>query len=180
MQNRIENNRTGQSGTTFKICLPAEAGFREKPPGECASESAAQRNETILLVEDEDPVRQVTALLLESLRYRVLQVSSAEEAILLMQANGAGIDLLFTDVEMPGMSGRELADALRARDPFLKVLFQSGYTDDSMVRNRISSEEVAFLHKPFSLKALSKKVREVLDQRVAARISRPYNGKAVS
>jgi CheY-like chemotaxis protein len=122
-------------------------------------------NETILLVEDEDPVREVTALLLESLGYQVLQVSNAADALNLMENTRVKIDLLFTDVIMPGMSGRELAEALRARDPGLKVLFQSGYTDDMVVRHGVLRSEVAFLQKPFTVDSLAKKIRDRLDQK---------------
>jgi two-component system, cell cycle sensor histidine kinase and response regulator CckA len=150
-------------GTTFNIYLPAATGSPEKPAPEIASKPPPG-NETILLVEDEDSVRQVTVLLLKSLRYRVLAVASAEEAIRLMEANEVKIDLLFSDVVMPGMSGRELVEQLRKHDPSLKVLLQSGYTEDRVIRNGILTAEFAFLQKPFSLSALAKKVREVLDQ----------------
>jgi two-component system cell cycle sensor histidine kinase/response regulator CckA len=122
-------------------------------------------NETILLVEDEDAVREVTALLLESLGFQVLQVSGAEEALHLVRRDRGKIDLLLTDVIMPGMSGRELAEAFRALDPSIKVLFQSGYTDDMVVRHGILHAEAAFLQKPFNIDALAKKIRDLLDQR---------------
>jgi len=104
-------------------------------------------------------------LLLESLGYQVLQVSNAEDALNLAENTRAKIDLLFTDVIMPGMSGRELAEALRAHDPELKVLFQSGYTDDMVVRRGVLRSEVAFLQKPFTVDALAKKIRDRLDQK---------------
>jgi two-component system cell cycle sensor histidine kinase/response regulator CckA len=151
-------------GTTFSIYLPAV----EEPlkrPSRSVSAKPAVSNETILLVEDEDSVREVTALLLESLGYRVLQVASAEEALALAQSKKARIDLLFTDVIMPGMSGWELAEAFRTHDPRIKVLFQSGHTDDIVVRLGILNSEVAFLQKPFSLGSLGKKIRELFDQK---------------
>jgi PAS domain S-box-containing protein len=122
-------------------------------------------NETILLVEDEDSVREVTALLLESLGYQVLQVSCAEEALNLVQGERKKIDLLFTDMIMPGMGGWELAEAFRLHDPAAKVLFQSGHTDDVMVHQDSSRSKVAFLQKPFSIGALGKKIRDLFDQR---------------
>jgi PAS domain S-box-containing protein len=151
-------------GTTFSIYLPAV----EEPP-EVSSQKTLSKlvpgKETILLVEDEDPVREVNALLLESLGYQVLQVASAEEALHLVQSKRAKVDLLFTDVIMPGMSGRELAEAFRVYDPTIKVLFQSGYTDDVVVRNGIMHAEVAFLQKPFSVDVLAQKIRNLFDQR---------------
>jgi two-component system cell cycle sensor histidine kinase/response regulator CckA len=149
-------------GTTFKIYFPATTepveAASQRPPA-----APAQDGGTVLLVEDEHPVRTVTAQLLEALGYRVLQAGSAEEALLLVQGSPERIDLLMTDVIMPGMSGRELAETLRMRDPSLKVLFQSGHTDDMIVRHGILHAEVAFLKKPFTLDGLARKVREVLD-----------------
>jgi CheY-like chemotaxis protein len=115
-------------------------------------------SETILLVEDEAPIRKITALLLMRLGYRVQEASSGEEALRLAQGSREKIDLLMTDVVMPGMSGRELAEVLRARDAGLKVLFLSGHTS-------VLHTEVTFLQKPFTLDALSKKLTEVLDRR---------------
>ena len=115
-------------------------------------------SETILLVEDEAPIRKITALLLKRLGYRVQEASSGEEALRLAQGSREKIDLLMTDVVMPGMSGRELGEVLRARDAGLKVLFLSGHTS-------VLHTEVTFLQKPFTLDALSKKLREVLDRR---------------
>jgi two-component system, cell cycle sensor histidine kinase and response regulator CckA len=150
-------------GTTFKIYLPIA-----EEPAAIASESVPVkppkgRGETVLLVEDETPVRAVTFLLLESLGYQVLEAANAEEALLLVQSGGQGkIDLLLTDVIMPGKSGLELADALRSRDPGLKVLLQSGYTREVVFHHGVVKAEIAFLKKPFSLDALAKKLQEVL------------------
>jgi two-component system cell cycle sensor histidine kinase/response regulator CckA len=151
-------------GTTFNIYLPA----LKEPPERSSQSPLSQRlprSETILLVEDEDPVREVNALLLESLGYRVVQVSDAEEALKFGQDEQVKIDLLFTDVIMPGMSGRELAEAFRALRPNIKILFQSGYTDDIVVRHGILQTEVPFLQKPFSIDALAKKIRNLFDQK---------------
>jgi len=114
--------------------------------------------ETILLVEDEAPIRKITALVLKRLGYRVQEASSGEEALRLAQGSREKIDLLMTDMDMPRMSGRELAEVLRARDAGLKVLFLSGHTS-------VLHTEVTFLQKPFTLDALSKKLTEVLDRR---------------
>jgi two-component system, cell cycle sensor histidine kinase and response regulator CckA len=149
-------------GTTFSIYLPAVEEPLKRPSRSAAPKPPVS-NETILLVEDEDSVREVTALLLESLGYRVLQVASAEEALALAQNKETRIGLLFTDVIMPGMNGWELAEAFRTYDPRIKVLFQSGHTDDIVVRLGILNAEVAFLQKPFSLGSLGKKIRELFD-----------------
>jgi len=151
-------------GTTFSIYLPAVEEPLDRPSRNAPGKPALA-NETILLVEDEDPVREVTALLLESLGYHVLQVAAAEEALDLVQNEQLNVDLLFTDVIMPGMSGRELAEAFRVHDPSIKVLFQSGHTDDIVVRLGILNAEVAFLQKPFTVGSLAKKVRELLDRK---------------
>jgi two-component system cell cycle sensor histidine kinase/response regulator CckA len=151
-------------GSTFNVYLPALEEPLDRPSPSALSKPAAA-NETILLVEDEDPVRQVTALLLESLGYRVLQAADAEEALDLVRDKRPKIDLLFTDVLMPGMSGRELAEAFRVHHPCIKVLLQSGHTDDIAVRLGILNAEVAFLQKPFTVATLAKKIRELLDHK---------------
>lgn len=151
-------------GTTISIYLPTV----EDPldvPSQNELLKPVRGKETILLVEDDDSVRLINALLLETLGYRVLQVSSAEEALELVQDKRLKIDLLFTDVIMPGMNGRKLAEAIRAFDPGIKVLFQSGYTDDIVVRHGILNREVAFLQKPFKVGVLSRKIREVFDRK---------------
>jgi CheY-like chemotaxis protein len=149
-------------GTTFKTYRPAVTGPVAEP-SQSVPPKRVQGGETILLVEDEDPVREVTALLLETLGYRVWQASSAEEALRLVGASREKLDLLLTDVVMPGMNGRELADALQSHGPGLKLLFQSGYTHAVAVRAGIVHAKMAFLQKPFTLDALSRKIREVLD-----------------
>jgi two-component system, cell cycle sensor histidine kinase and response regulator CckA len=152
-------------GTRFKIYLPAVQEPAEGP-------ESAQRTrvdpvggcETVLLVEDEDMVRNVTTLLLESLGYRVLKAANGQQAMRLFETSSEKIDLLMTDVVMPDITGQEVAEALLARDPSLTVIFQSGYTYDVMVRQGIWDAQVAFLKKPFSREVLSQKVREVLDR----------------
>ena len=115
------------------------------------------------MVEDEDRVREIIGPRLEALGYRVLRAASAEEALRLVGARREKLDLLLTDVVMPGMGGRELAEALQSRSPGLKVLFQSGYPHDAAVGNGTKQTNAAFLQKPFTLDALARKVRDVLD-----------------
>jgi two-component system cell cycle sensor histidine kinase/response regulator CckA len=152
-------------GTTFKIYLPAVGELAKQPLQSRAPVKPVRSSETILLVEDEVSVREITALLLVSLGYRVREASSGQEALDLAQGNREKIDLLMTDLLMPGMNGNELAEALRASDAGLKVLFLSGHTGDTLARHGVVYTEVAFLQKPFTLDALSRKLREVLDQR---------------
>ena len=152
-------------GTTCELDLQAAATGPVATPPPKRPPGAGSGGETILLVEDEDAVRELTALLLETQGYRVLQAGSAEEALRLAGTRREKLDLLLTDLVLPGMSGRELAEALRSRGPGLKVLFQSGYTGEMMVRGGTVRGGMAFLQKPFTLKTLSSKIREVLEGR---------------
>jgi CheY-like chemotaxis protein len=115
------------------------------------------------LVEDEESVRSLTRLILQQGGYRVLEASNGEEALDALAQHREPIDLLVTDVVMPGVGGRELAERLLAKDPDLRILYLSGYTDDAVVRNGVLRDQVQFLQKPFTPAAFSQKVREVLD-----------------
>lgn len=149
--------------TTFKIHLPALEGTPADPVPSGPAAPPPGGRETILLVEDEGRVRATTALMLRSLGYAVLEASDAQGALRLAEASPSPIDLLLTDVIMPGRDGREAADELRRRCPGLKVLFQSGYGDEAVNRH-VGVAEGAFLQKPFRLEALAQKVRERLGQ----------------
>ncbi len=148
-------------GTTFKIYLAVVSD--ESADHTVHDDLPLQGSgETILLVEDEVSLREVTALALTGFGYTVLTASDGREAIERMAEEGGQVDLLLTDVIMPEMSGRSLAETLGARYPELKVLFTSGYTDDAVMRHGVLQSEVAFLQKPYTLEGLARKVRDSL------------------
>jgi CheY-like chemotaxis protein len=124
----------------------------------------AQSCETILLVEDEDVVRHVTREVLESGGYRVLTAENGNEALKIFDAFPEHIDLLVTDIVMPGMNGCELARTLERRCAGIKILFMSGYTDNALAGEGFSNPSTAYLQKPFSVAALISKVRELISQ----------------
>jgi PAS domain S-box-containing protein len=150
-------------GTTFKIYLPQVVAEVEKPAEAQKSPRQAIGNETILFVEDEDSVRELVREYLSAAGYRVLEASDGEQALQISSAHSGPIHLLITDVVLPHLSGRELAAGVSPTRPDLKVLFISGYTDDSIFRSGVLEGGMAFLQKPFNLKTLAQKVREVLD-----------------
>jgi PAS domain S-box-containing protein len=149
-------------GTTFKVYLP-----RTDRPAEALSAvrmmPAPRGSETILLVEDEEQVRTVTGAILRRYGYHVLGASNGGEAFLISKDFTATIHLLLTDVVMPRMSGRKLAQQLAPLRPDMKILFASGYTDDAIIHHGVLDDGVAFLQKPFTPNVLLTKVREVLD-----------------
>ena len=148
-------------GTTFKVYLPpapapASAAERTPPP-------APGGRETVLLVEDEGKVRALAGLALRRAGYAVLEAGGADEAAAVTAAHRGAVDLLLTDVVMPGTGGRALAERMAAAAPGLRVLYMSGYTDDAVVRHGVLHAEVAFLQKPFTVDGLLRKVRGALD-----------------
>ena len=149
-------------GTTFKIYLPqvAEAVDTDRPGPSVAPGSGT---ETILLVEDNAGLRKVATRFLKPAGYTVLGAASGEEALRLLERHEAPVHLLLSDVVMPGMSGRLLAEQLAQTHPGMKVLYMSGYTGDTIVRHGILDAQMPFLAKPFTEAALRRKVREVLD-----------------
>jgi CheY-like chemotaxis protein len=151
-------------GTTFRVLLPGAApGAAEDA---VAAPAAAPRggSETILLVEDETAVAAVARCALEAAGYRVLQAGGADDAVRLSELHRGAIDLLLTDVVMPGRNGREAAEECRLLRPGLPVLYMSGYTDDVIGRHGVLEKGVNLLPKPFLPSALCAKVREVLDR----------------
>jgi len=154
-------------GTTFNIYLPRvdeslvdtrEKVTREEHPG---------GGETILVVEDEEDVRGLTVRILERQGYRVLEASCGNDALLLSKERIEPIDMVLTDVVMPGMSGPQLADQLIHLHPKMQVLYMSGYTDNAVFHHGILGEGVNYIQKPFTIHGLMKKMREVLDKNLS-------------
>jgi PAS domain S-box-containing protein len=152
-------------GTTFKLYFPRVAEAVEAPTAAPVPAVEPASGETILLVEDESAVREITRIVLARHGYRVLVAESGNAAIAIADAHPGHIDLLITDVVMPGLGGRALAEQLQERRPGLRTLYISGYTEDTIVRQGVLEANVAFLAKPFSPDHLARTVRGVLDGR---------------
>ena len=152
-------------GTTFTIYLPRHVGKAGQVQPEVKQAPAQRGQETILLVEDEPDILNLTKMLLERQGYTVLAANTPGKAISLAGEHVGEINLLMTDVVMPEMNGRDLAKHLLALYPHLKCLFTSGYTADVIAHHGVLDEGVHFIQKPFSIKALAAKVREALDQK---------------
>lgn len=151
-------------GTTFKIYLPRVDECAEPVADHVSTESARNGTETLLLVEDEDDVRDLTREMLEGLGYTVLEARRPQEAMRISEQHRGLIHLMLTDVVMPELSGHRLAERITAGRPNMKVLYMSGYTDDAIVRHGVLECGTRFLQKPFSSDTLADKVREVLDE----------------
>jgi len=152
-------------GTSVKIYLP-QTTQREQDPEmllSVAPTSRATGSETILLVEDEQSVRDLARSVLERSGYTVLVAGDGEEALRLSQGHSGDIQLMITDAIMPGMRGRELGEVMQKLRPRIKVLFISGYTDDAAIHQGVLGNGIHFLQKPFTPDTLSSKVRTVLD-----------------
>ena len=154
-------SKPGQ-GTTFKIYLPRHAANGEQMRKERPGGPEAQGGETVLLVEDEAANLKITRLILERLGYRVLVASTSDEAFAVVKKHLGEIDLLLTDVVMPGMSGKDLAKGLASLCPGIRILFMSGYTGNVIARHGVLDKDVHFIQKPLSREGLAAKVREVL------------------
>jgi PAS domain S-box-containing protein len=149
-------------GTTFQILLPLIA----TPVDEATADSAQYAipgSETLLLVEDEDAVRRITRISLQTRGFTVLEASDGVAALKVSETYHGEIHLLISDVVMPDMGGRQLADAIRQQRPDLRVLFMSGYTDDAVLMHGVIESTDAFIQKPFTPLSLTRKVREVID-----------------
>ncbi|HEY2547367.1 MAG TPA: PAS domain S-box protein [Candidatus Acidoferrum sp.] len=156
-------------GTTFKVYLPRVAEQAEAKPEAVEQPAAGKGSETILLVEDEEAVRELASRILSAKGYSVVAAKSVREAEQFSEKHARKIDLLLTDIIMPEMSGRELARRITARNPKTRVLYMSGYTDNVLAQGGELEAGLAFLQKPFTPGALVQKVRDVLDSRVHAK-----------
>jgi PAS domain S-box-containing protein len=174
-------SETGR-GTAFKIYLPRVDAAALRPEAlrpMAPSEQPGTGRETILLVEDEENLRQLTRQSLEIQGYNVIDAADGAAAIRLSQAHTSPIHLLLTDVIMPGMNGRELANQISSSRPEIKVLYMSGYTENHIGHNGTLDQGITLLQKPFTLPALNAKVREVLDTpppkeiQMSARLAQP-------
>jgi PAS domain S-box-containing protein len=151
------------AGTTFKIYLPrTDEGAGEYVRGLPATE-VLKGTETVLLVEDEELVRNLVRHVLEDAGYKLLEATNGGAGLQLCDQYEAPIHLLLTDVVMPEMSGQQLAERLRKTRPGMAVLYMSGYTEDTIVHHGVLDEDVSFIEKPFNPDALARKVREVID-----------------
>jgi two-component system, cell cycle sensor histidine kinase and response regulator CckA len=151
------------NGTTFKVYFPRVEGGAPAVSPPSLAPSTLMGNETILLVEDDEQVRVMLCLLLRRHGYQVLDAQNGGEAFLTSEQHQGEIHLLLTDVVMPRMNGRQLADRLRPLRPRMKVLFMSGYTDKAVVHQGVLEADAAFLQKPLTPNGLLRKTREVLD-----------------
>jgi CheY-like chemotaxis protein len=151
------------NGTTFLIYLPRTVSAGSGPV--VVEETATRRGtEVVLLSEDDANLRALTRDILQSDGYTILESRDTEDALRIAARPDTTIHLLLTDVVMPHMSGRALADAVKVVRPQVKVLYMSGYTDDTIVHHGVLDPGTAFLQKPFTPAALARKVRETLDQ----------------
>ncbi|NEJ23496.1 response regulator [Rhizobium leguminosarum] len=151
-------------GTTVKIYLPRHVGMTDARSGAAGAQPIPHGsvNDTILVVEDDEHVRTMTAESLHELGYTVLQAASGIEALLLLEENPT-VDLIFTDIVMPQMSGRQLADVVQEKWPTIRILYTTGYTRNAIVHNGVLDHGVSLLAKPFSLEQLAHKIRELLN-----------------
>lgn len=151
-------------GATFKVYLPRVKGDEQRSQKKSEGKETKRGYETILLVEDEKGVRDLAREYLEQEGYEVLEAQNAEDAFRLARSHTGTIHLLFTDVVMAGMSGRQLAEEMQKLRPQTRILYMSGYTDEAIIHHGILGRGMTLLQKPFTLNSLAMKVRETLDQ----------------
>jgi CheY-like chemotaxis protein len=149
-------------GCSFEIHLPCAKGPAEPVSGSAFELPRDQRDVTVLVVEDQDAVRGLACLALRACGYHVFEAPNGEEALRIAASVPGGCQLVVTDVVMPGMSGKALAEELHARWPGIKVLFMSGYPNEVILRHGVIDGAVNYLEKPFTPSQLAAKVREVM------------------
>lgn len=150
-------------GTTFKIYFPRGTGDVKSPTVHIATVSSSGGSETILLVEDDAQVRALARTILHKHGYRVLEADGGAAAMRMCVTHAGAIDLMLTDVVMPEMSGRQVAEAARLMRPEMRILYMSGYTDDAIVQHRVLEAGVYLLQKPITPDSLLHKIRQVID-----------------
>jgi CheY-like chemotaxis protein len=153
-----------KQGSAFKIYLPALQETREPDEIQEPLGTLAKGSETVLVVEDESAVRSFTRMVLQRNGYQVLEAPNGEEALSVSREHSGEIQLLVTDMVMPGMGGPQVAEALERQRPAMKVLFLSGYTENAIAQRGTLGAELPFLQKPFTIEVLLRKVRQVLEQ----------------
>jgi CheY-like chemotaxis protein len=154
-----------EMGTTFRILFPVADAFDPAQLVRVKPETDDSGSETILLVEDDNSVRDLAQRVLEMRGYKILPARDGADALRIASVSDVQIDLVVTDVVMPGMNGREFVEAIRGHTPGIPVLYMSGYTDDDIIRRGLTDRSVAFLQKPFNAQSLARLVRNVLDAR---------------
>jgi two-component system, cell cycle sensor histidine kinase and response regulator CckA len=154
-----------EKGSSFRIYLPRHtADMAEKIPDKFMAPSPQGSGETILIVEDEVTILEMLESMLESMNYKVITAASPGRAMEMARSHAGRIHLVITDVVMPEMNGRDLAEKLSALYPDINILFMSGYTANVIAHQGVLDDGVAFIQKPFSMDDLAKKVQEVLDK----------------
>jgi two-component system, cell cycle sensor histidine kinase and response regulator CckA len=162
-------------GTTFKVYLPLTVGEEAEKSltADTPQAAAVKATETILLVEDEEMVRKLAADILRAKGYQVLVAKNGDEATEICKTHSHPIHLLLTDVIMPGMNGKEVAEMVRSFQPEIEVLYMSGYTDDIIVHHGVLETGTSFIEKPFTAGALTRKVHEVLNRAAPTNLVSP-------
>jgi CheY-like chemotaxis protein len=166
MEGHIQVETEPDAGTTFSVLLPQAENSAEPDLAPRQPAAASTGSETVLLVEDEAMVRRFARRVLQSQGYTILEARDGEEAMAIAERTEGPIDVLVTDVVMPGMSGRELAVELVRRRPGLRVLYMSGYTDDAIAEHGVLEPGISLVEKPFTRDGLAAMLRKVLARRV--------------
>ena len=152
-------------GATFKIYLPRNMGDPEPKDKEQTPVAGLDGSETVLVVEDDNALRKLARTVLKQKGYKILEAENGEDALRISEAHDGSIDLLITDVVMPKMGGRKTAELLQPLYPQMKVIYMSGYTNNAIAHHGVLEPGLNFIEKPFSPKALARKVRKTLDGR---------------